>query len=279
VTFAQLCDCGVSKHEIGARVTEGWLLRRHNQVYAVGHVPRSRTSSFHAAVLALGEESALSHRAAGGHLGAVRGAVPLEVTVPTLGGRRPRDGIIVHRAPLPAAHVRSDGGMRVTTALRTTLDLAAVLDIRPLGSAFEEMQVHHGLAPDLLAAEVLSRRGYRGNGKLAGLLVDAVDPQAVRSILELRFLKLCAANRIPRPQVNIEIGPWTPDFFWPDHELIVETDGLKFHRTAAARRRDAAKDDYMRALGLVVVRLRWTDVADSGCATAARILDALREAP
>jgi hypothetical protein len=44
-----------------------------------------------------------------------------------------------------------------------------------------------------------------------------------RSVLELRSLRLCSS-------------------YWPDQTLVVETDGYEFHRTAAARRRDAAKD-------------------------------------
>ena len=58
-------------------------------------------------------------------------------------------------------------------------------------------------------------------------------------MLELRFLRLCDAHGLPRPLVNQRIGDWTPDFLWPEWRLIVETDGVEFHRTAAAKRRDA----------------------------------------
>jgi hypothetical protein len=271
ITFAQLRDAGLEEWEIEARIACGWLVRRHARLYAVGHVPLTATSRYRAAVLALGDQAALSHRAAGSYWGMVRGAVPVEVTVPTSNGRRRRDGIIVHRAPLPAGHVITEEGLRVTSVLRTTLDLSAVLPIRPLGWAFEEAQVRHHLDPVLLGAEVLSRRGHRGNAKLGLLLKDAVDPGAVLSILELRFLRLCAAHAIPRPLVNEKLGPWTPDFYWPEHQLVVETDGVDFHRTAAARRRDALKDAYMESLGLTVTRLRWTDVTLAPAATAARI--------
>lgn len=275
MTFAQMIDLGMSAREIEARTASGWLIQRHARVYALGHVPASRRSRFVAAVLALGPDAALSCRAAGAYWALVRGSVPTEVTVPTANGRRHRDGIIVHRSPLPARHVTIDGGLRVTTVLRTLLDLAAVLKPYALARAFEQAQVLHGLDPTLLAAEVVSRRGYRGSARLAEMLDDAVDPAAVRSVLELRFLKLCATHGLPRPQVNVRIGGWIPDFFWPEAGLIVETDGQRFHRTAAARRRDALKDEFMRALGLTVIRLRWTDVADTPEATAALIGAAL----
>jgi hypothetical protein len=62
--------------------------------------------------------------------------------------------------------------------------------------------VLHHLDPVLLSAEVECRRGYRGNGKLRRMLIGAVDPGAVRSVLELRFLELCQSHGIPRPLVN-----------------------------------------------------------------------------
>ncbi|MEA2134310.1 MAG: hypothetical protein QOC68_2219, partial [Solirubrobacteraceae bacterium] len=65
---------------------------------------------------------------------------------------------------------------------------------------------------------------------------------------------------------------WTPDFLWPDRGLVVETDGYDFHRTAAARRRDARKDEAMRGLGLTVVRLTWADVTARPAATSRRVL-------
>jgi len=57
--------------------------------------------------------------------------------------------------------------------------------------------------------------------------------------------------------------------------VIGETDGVAFHRTAAKRRRDAAKDAYLEALGYTVVRLTWADVTELPAATAARVSAAL----
>jgi very-short-patch-repair endonuclease len=85
---------------------------------------------------------------------------------------------------------------------------------------------------------------------------------------------MCAAHGIARPQVNIKIGIWAPDFLWPDRRLVVETDGYDFHRTAAARRRDARKHEELRSLGLTVVRLTWSDVVERPAPTAQRIRDA-----
>jgi very-short-patch-repair endonuclease len=271
VTHAQLRSLGLSPREIEDRHDQGWLIRRHTGVYAVGHVPSTRESRWFAGVLALGEDAVLSHVAAGAHWGIVPGAAVTEVIVPTTAGHRKRDGIIVHRQRLPAAHTTLHRGIPVTTPIRTLLDLAALLSVRSLAKAFEQAQVRLHLPPAPMAAEVIARPRQRGNAKLRRILVGAVDSADVRSVLELRFLRLCAAHGLPRPRVNVRIGRWTPDFLWPDWGLVVETDGYDFHRTAAARRRDAIKDDFLRSIGLEVVRLTWADVTERPAATAARV--------
>jgi very-short-patch-repair endonuclease len=272
ITRAQLRALGLARGEIEERSSVGWLIRRHTGVYAVGHVPRTRESRWLAAVLALGEGAVLSHVAAAAHWRMLPGAAVTDVIVPTTAGHRRRDGIVVHRQRLPPTHVTIHREIPVTTPIRTLLDLAAVLSLGALAKAFEQAQVILHIPPAPLAAEVISRPRQRGNAKLRRILAGAVDPADVRSVLELRFLRLCSSHGIPRPQVNVRIGPWTPDFYWPDYALVVETDGYEFHRTAAARRRDAAKDECLRSLGLTVVRLTWADVTERPADTAARLL-------
>jgi very-short-patch-repair endonuclease len=272
VTRAQLEAIGLTRNEIDERHDQGWLIRRHTGVYAVGHVPRTRESRWAAAVLALGVWAVLSHRAAGALWELLSGTSVTEVIVPTAAGHRRRDGIVVHRQRLPETHVTIHRGIPVTTPIRTLLDLASVLSLNALAKCFEQAQVRLHVPPAPLAAEVISRPRHRGNAKLRRILLGAVDPADVRSVLELRFLRLCAAYGIPRPQVNARIGPWTPDFLWPERRVIVETDGYEFHRTAAAQRRDAAKDEFFSSEGFTVVRLTWADVTERPPQTAARIL-------
>jgi hypothetical protein len=271
VTHAQLQSLGLSPGAIEDRHDQGWLIRRHTGVFAVGHVPRTRESRWLAAVLALGDGAVLGHVAAGALWRMLAGAAVTEVIVPTTAGHPKRDGIVVHRQRLPASHVTVHRGIPVTTPIRTLLDLASMLSLGALAKAFEQAQVVLHLPPAPLAAEVLARPRQRGNAKLRRILAGAVDPADVRSVLELRFLRMCASYGIPRPQVNVRIGAWTPDFLWPDHGLVVETDGYDFHRTAAARRRDAMKDEFLRGIGLDVIRLTWADVTERPAQTAARV--------
>ena len=139
--------------------------------------------------------------------------------------------------------------------------------------------MRHELDPLSVAVELECRRGYRGTARLRRIIAGAVDPAAVRSVLELRFLALCADFGIPRPVVNGRIGIWTPDFYWPQRALVVETDGAAFHDNLVARRRDALKDDDLASLGIAVLRLRWREVVEQPAATAALLLTALEDAP
>src|SRR3954452_13113913 len=271
VTHRQLLEAGLSPDQIERRVDGGWLIHRHTSVFAVGHVPGTRESAWHAAVLALGEGAVLSHTSAAALWGMVRQTALTEVTVPTTAGHTRRDGIIVHRQRLPATHVMTHRGIPVTTPIRTLLDYAAVASLGAVFRAFEQSQVHLHVPPAPLAAEVIARPRARGNGKLRKVLVGAVDPKDVRSVLELRFLQMCAAHGLPRPQVNIRIGEWTPDFYWPEWGLIVETDSVAFHSTAWERRRDAEKDVAMRGLGFNVLRLMWSEVVGRPAENARRI--------
>jgi very-short-patch-repair endonuclease len=271
VTHPQLLDAGLSRRQIERRIESGWLIPRHTGVYAVGYVPDARESAWHAAVLALGLGAVLSYASAAALWGMARLTAIIEVTVPTTAGHVKRDGIVVHRQRLPPEHVTIHRGIPVTTPIRTLLDYAAVAPLNALFRAFEQAQVHLHIPPAPIAAEVIARPRARGNGKLRKVLEGAVDPRDVRSVLEIRFLRMCAAHGLPRPQVNVRMEEWTPDFYWPEWGLIVETDSVAFHSTAWEQQRDALKDDAMRALGLDVLRLRWADVVGRPAETARRI--------
>src|SRR3954452_22053587 len=257
VTHRQLVDAGLSPRQIERRREADWLLPRHTGVYAVGYLPSARESAWHAGVLALGQGAVLSYASAIALWAMGRETAIIEVTVPTTAGHVKRDGIVVHRQALPPEHVTVCRGIPVTTPIRTLLDYAAVAPLNALFRAFEQAQVHLHIPPAPIAAEVIARPRARGNGKLRRVLTGAVDPKDVRSVLEIRFLRMCAAHGTPRPQVNVRVGEWTPDFYWPEWGVIVETDSVAFHSTAWERQRDAEKDVAMRALGFEVLRLMW----------------------
>ncbi len=74
---------------------------------------------------------------------------------------------------------------------------------------------------------------------------------------------------MPEPLVNDAFhapdhGHCEPDYHWPSHQVIVETDGWDTHRTKKAFRDDRAKDAALTAAGYRV--LRFTRDDDPGLA-------------
>jgi very-short-patch-repair endonuclease len=61
------------------------------------------------------------------------------------------------------------------------------------------------------------------------------------------------------------IGPYVADFYCPAAKLVVEIDG-KIHDFTIVR--DARRDEFMRRLGLDVVRIAASDVMADACSVA-----------
>jgi very-short-patch-repair endonuclease len=65
------------------------------------------------------------------------------------------------------------------------------------------------------------------------------------------------------------------DFYWPELKLVVETDGLRYHRTAASQTKDLVRGQVHAAAGLTPLRFSHAQVAfDRGHVE--RTLDAVR---
>jgi uncharacterized protein DUF559 len=69
---------------------------------------------------------------------------------------------------------------------------------------------------------------------------------------------------LPEPLTNDAFdapdhGHCEPDYHWPSHRVIVETDGFETHGTRAAFRNDRAKDAALTASGYRVLRFTRDD--------------------
>ncbi len=181
----------------------------------------------------------------------------------------------MHRRRLTSGERTVRDGIPTTTLARTLIDLASVVDDASLRRSFEQAQVRHRLRPAVLAAAVLADPPRRGARALRALLAGAVEPGQVESILELRFLRLCADHGLPRPLTQVWFGPWRMDFWFPHARLTVETDGARYHATPGARARDAAKTAALEAGGVRVLRLGWAEITHRPAETAARVNAAL----
>ena len=66
-------------------------------------------------------------------------------------------------------------------------------------------------------------------------LLDRSNFSLTDSELERRFLPLAHSAGLPPPQTRRRVNGFRVDFFWPELGLVVETDGLTYHRTPVAQ--------------------------------------------
>jgi very-short-patch-repair endonuclease len=254
VSVGQMREVGISDHAVRARVLAGHLHRVHRGVYAVGHLGLSARGRWLAAVLAVGRGphrdgmsvldhwgAAVSHRSAAAlwELLPVRDS-PVDAIVSGTGGRAMRAGIRVHRSiSLLATEVTLRHGIPVTTPRRTIADL-------------------RGAGPGRRAGKIPAwelRKAIR-QANVIGLPLGEKDAaERTRSDLEGDFLAICRRHRLPRPEVNVLIGPCLVDFLWPEERLVVETDSYLYHRGQVTFQDDRQRELELMRLGYVVLRL------------------------
>jgi very-short-patch-repair endonuclease len=62
-------------------------------------------------------------------------------------------------------------------------------------------------------------------------------------------------------QDELHVNGFRVDFYWPELGLVVETDGLRYHRTPAQQTRDRLRDQAHAAAGLTSLRFTHEQVA------------------
>jgi very-short-patch-repair endonuclease len=277
VTRAQLRELGMSVQAIEYRLRRRRLHRVHRGVYAVGRPDLTRLGELAAAVLACGPNAALSHDAAGELLGIRRlRRGPIDVTV--AGPARARPGLRVHRRSLPGCDVTHCHGVRVTNVVRTLIDLAQRLTERELEVATNEADRLDLVDPERLRAALERRAGHAGVTPLRALL-DRHTFALTDSELERRFLPIARRAGLAPPLTQRQVNGFRVDFFWPDLGLVVETDGLRYHRTAAQQATDRRRDQAHAAAGLTGLRFTHAQIEHEADRVVATLNAVLRRAP
>jgi len=280
ITYGQLIALGFSHSAIARRVALGRLHRIHRGVYAVGRRELSREGEFLAAVLALGDDAALSHFAAAALWEFWTGrTTPVDVILPRR--TRSHQGIRVHGVhELPSTATTIHKGIPVTTPARTVLDLAGTMYSE---RAFRRV-THEALARELvnvitLQAEIdAAGSRCRGIGRVRAEIAAGAKP--TRSGLEDDMVEMLRRHDAPSFETNIHV-PGTPDWVEVDvlfaaQKVVIEVDGTRWHSTPFRRKLDAYKQSLVEAAGHRVIRLADCDVAPhSETQTMARVWSAL----
>lgn len=183
-------------------------------------------------------------------------------------------GLRVTRRPLADEEVTSRSGVRVTTPLRTALDLARITPVEEGVVRLDQFLLARlvGLAEVIEAAAVLGGPGCRHVRSVAALADGlAESPQETRVRLAVH------TSRLPRPVAQYRVlhgGRFVArvDFAWPDARVAVEYDGLWHGQNVL---RDRRRLNQLTAAGWTVLFVTAADLAEP-VALIARIAAALR---
>lgn len=253
ITDEQLEELEFTRKAIRHRLRTGRLRKLWPDVYAVGPQETTPQGWWMAAVLTCGEGACLSHDSANQNFGTrPTRPGPIHVSVPS--GRRPRrKGIKVHRRTLDPGEITTHSRIPTTVPLIALLDLAHAVGRKELERAIGEADRLGLISPDELRAGAEAHPGRPGAGRLKKTL-DRHTFVLTHTELERRFVAIVKRVGLPLPDGQWRMGGIRVDFIWTDLGLVVETDGLTYHRTAAQQSEDLARDHASAARGLLTLR-------------------------
>ncbi len=261
VTRSDLEGLGFTEEAVEHRLATGRLHLISPGVYAVGRPELSPRGRWMAAVLACGDDAVLSHRSAAELWGIGyedRGRIDVSIRRKS---KIARKGIKVRSRPsLDAGSVVVRYGIPVTHPVQTLIDLATELKMLRLERAVNEADKLDLIDPETLRTALDAYVGVPGVKALRTML-DRHTFRLSDSDLEVYFRPLAMAAGFPLPLTKHWVLGFEVDFWFPDHGLIVETDGLRYHRTPSQQARMVKRDQTHTAAGLRVLRFTHWQIA------------------
>jgi very-short-patch-repair endonuclease len=193
----------------------------------------------------------------------------------TIGPNQRYGGCVAHRAaPIERVDRTVVNGIPCTTATRTVIDLAGVVDNEALESALESAVRRNLTTPAYVRRrlDAIGIKGRSGARVLSDLLACHLGVND--SDLETRFLQLCRRARLPRPALHVEVGDYEVDYAYPEWRLAIELDG-GVHKASTVFQRDRTKQNFLVLQGWTVLRFTWHDVTLRPNEVASAVLTAL----
>jgi hypothetical protein len=185
----------------------------------------------------------------------------VELTVPP--GRNPTrmTGVRVRRAQMDDEDVRRRLGVRVSTAEKTALRVAAILPLEEAVVAVDQM-----VAAGVVDLEPIRVRAAGARGRSAARVRDVcgMADGLAESPQETRLRLLIGRSTLPKPIAQYRIldadGFFARvDFAWPEQKVAVEYDGV-WHAEAGQFARDRRRLNRLQAAGWRVVFVTATDL-------------------
>jgi hypothetical protein len=287
VTTAQLTVAGLSPSDLVALTRQGVLRHPGRGLSAVAALSSDDPSEWHRQLVAgalllypdaiiTGVSAALAHRLP------VWGAA---IRRPQL--LRPRD----RSAGMSAFHIRSARG-------RSTVVQSDWGPCVPLADAIAQLAIDHGIVPGVVTADAAINAGAVSDEDLA-LAVERVKgwpwsnrAAAMRTLVDGRresvgesrsavTMAFAGIDLIPQVTIRDSAGDFVArvDFLVRGTKVVIEFDGRLTYDGdgGTALFEEKKREDRLRSLGYVVVRLIWSDLERPGLAVA-KVRRALRAA-
>lgn len=285
-TLAHAAELGISRNRLHLAVRDGVLRRVLRGVFVRVDLPDTVDLRAAAAALVVGPTSVVTDRTAAWIHGVdvfTHGEheilPPIESCVLRWHSRTRRDGVDGRTRDLLPEDVMEINGLRVTTPLRTALDLGCCLRRRDALAALDAFMRQHGLSHEELSRGSIRYFRRRGVVQLRQL-IPLADPRAESQRESwMRLAIIDAGLPCPEPQYWIEIDgvpTFRLDLAYPRHRVAIEYDGEEFHdRTAEQKRHDAERREWLERNGWTVIVVK---VGDFTGAALDRWLTELRDA-
>ena len=268
---SELADLGLTPAGLRRLVDRGELHRLVRGVYVRADVELTMLVRAHAVALAIDPEHVACDRTAAWIHGIdtftvddLEGSPPIETC--SLPGKHPTERAQAegHSRDLEPADIMTVDGLRLTTPLRTAIDLACVLRRREAYAALNAFARQHQLTAQQMLAEVGRRYRRRRGVVQARALIPLVEPRVESQRESWTLLEIIEAGLpVPEPQVWIEIGgvpTYRLDLAYRRKKVAIEYDGEDWHdRTDDQRRYDESRRAWLRDHGWTVIVLRRGD--------------------
>lgn len=270
----ELAAIGLTRQRLRTLVEQGVVRRLGRGVFADARLPDTVELRAQAIALVAPEGAVLCDRTAAWihgvdmiTVGEAETMPPVEVCSPSAGSASRREGVDGHTRDLLPSDVMTIGDLRVTTPLRTALDLGCRLVRKDALAAMDALCRIAEIPPQRLRREVKRFRRRRGVVQLREL-VALVDPRAESARESWTRLAIHDAG-LPGPELQFWVivdgeRRYRLDLAYPKLRIAIEYDGFEHHRrTQAQIERDIARRQWLHDHGWTVVIVRSGDFSGS----------------
>ncbi len=269
-TWSQLKTTGVRKSHLQHWLDTGRVRRVMRNVYAPSELPDNLVTRAQASTLVINQFSVVCDRTAAWiwdidtlQYRELDFLPPLETFV--LRGFYPTSRRECHggQRDLEPSDICEVEGLRVTTPLRTALDLGCKLRRRRALAALDSFMRQYGITREQMLAELPRYRRRRGVVQLRELILLA-DPRAESPGESFTRMEIIDAG-LPIPELQLWVKESGRDVFrvdlaYPKSWVIVEYDGRDFHDGDEQREADRLRRKWLRDRGWKVIVVRKEDL-------------------